>query len=82
MFPLHSLKHFHCRHQKELEEKLDEKTALLIKFQRISMEVNATSPYKSDELNKAIDQSWSRDDSKRVSGAIEVDTTGGKYMCI
>jgi len=28
------------RHHKELEEKLDEKTALLIKFQRISMEVS------------------------------------------
>ena len=27
------------RHHKELEEKLDEKTALLIKFKRISMEV-------------------------------------------
>jgi hypothetical protein len=28
------------RHHKELEEKLDEKTALLIRFQRISMEVS------------------------------------------
>ena len=42
------------RHHKELEEKLDEKTALLIKFQRISMEVNATSPNKNDELHKAL----------------------------
>lgn len=47
------------RHHKELEEKLDEKTALLIKLQRISMEVNATSPYKSEELNKALDQATS-----------------------
>ena len=44
---------------KELEEKLDEKTALLIKFQRISMEVNATSPNKNEELHKAL-ESWSR----------------------
>ncbi len=47
------------RHHKELEEKLDEKTALLIKLQRISMEVNATSPYKSEELNKALEQATS-----------------------
>lgn len=43
------------KHHKELEEKLDEKTALLIKFQRISMEVNARSPYKNEELSKAMD---------------------------
>jgi hypothetical protein len=39
-------------HHKELEEKLDAKTALLIKFQRISMEQNATSPVKSEELKQ------------------------------
>ena len=39
-------------YHQELEEKLDEKTALLIKFQRISMEVNATSPYKNEELKQ------------------------------
>lgn len=44
------------RHHKELEEKLDEKTALLIKFQRISLEVNATSPYKNEELMEAFNQ--------------------------
>lgn len=43
------------RHHKELEEKLDEKTALLIKFKRISMEVNAKSPHKSEELSSVLD---------------------------
>lgn len=92
------------RHHKELEEKLDEKTALLIRFQRISMEVpkpicrsvvefirhilyffffffffvflfvfvfvfvfccmvsgqvNASSPFKNEELSKALD-AWSQ----------------------
>lgn len=55
------------RHHKELEEKLDEKTAMLIKFQRISMEVNATSPYKNEELNKAL-ESWSHDESAGLTG--------------
>ena len=59
-------------HHKELEEKLDEKTAMLIKFQRISMEVNATSPYKNEELNKAM-ESWSHPDTKRAPGATEVE---------
>jgi kinesin family protein 3/17 len=46
------------RHHKELEEKLDEKTALLIKFRRISMEANASSPLKNKELTEALDK-WS-----------------------
>jgi kinesin family protein 3/17 len=59
------------RHHKELEEKLDEKTALLIKFQRISMEVNAQSPTKNEELSKVMD-SWSRTEGSRRSGATEL----------
>ena len=55
------------RHHKDLEEKLDEKTALLIKFQRISMEVNAKSPHKNEELNRALSE-W--------SGNLEVHLTG------
>jgi hypothetical protein len=39
-----------------LEEKLDEKTALLIKFQRISMEVNMQSPTKNEELSVALSE--------------------------
>jgi len=43
------------RHQKELEEKLDEKTAHLIHLQRVAMEHNASSPGKIDaELLKAL----------------------------
>lgn len=38
------------RHQKELEEKLDEKTALLIKLQRISMEANESPSPGGDNL--------------------------------
>ena len=60
------------RHQKELEEKLDEKTAMLIKFQRISMEVNASSPYKNEELTKALD-SWSKNDTRKQLGTTEID---------
>lgn len=45
------------KHHRELEEKLDEKTAMLIKFQRISMEVNASSPYKNEELSRVM-ESW------------------------
>ena len=45
------------QHHKELEEKLDEKTAMLIRFQRISMEVNAKSPFKNEELTRVMD-SW------------------------
>jgi hypothetical protein len=62
------------RHHKELEEKLDEKTAQLIKLQRISMEVNATSPYKSEELKKALENSWNNDDRLNRNGPTEVLT--------
>ena len=41
------------QHQKELEEKLDEKTALLIKYQRIYMETREDSP------GKVRDVEWS-----------------------
>ena len=60
-------------HHRQLEEKLDEKTAMLIKLQRISMEVNATSPYKSEELNKAIGESWTNSENNNRNGAIEVN---------
>lgn len=48
------------KHHKELEEKLDEKTALLIKFQRISAEVATASPSQHAELHQAL-ASWSTD---------------------
>ena len=38
----------------ELEEKLDEKTAALIHLQRVTIEHNAKSPEKSNELSKAL----------------------------
>jgi hypothetical protein len=60
-------------HHRELEEKLDEKTAALIKLQRISMEVNASSPYKNEELNRALGESWVHAEGLRAQGATEVD---------
>ena len=42
------------RHQKELEEKLDEKTAALIHLQRVTMEHNANSPIKNADLDEAL----------------------------
>ena len=56
------------KHHKDLEEKLDEKTAKLIKFQRISMEVNANSPFKSEELTKALDAVEESDGRRVVYG--------------
>ena len=62
------------RHHKELEEKLDEKTALLIKFQRISLEVSAQSPHKNEELSQALDASTAEHTiSSNGAGATEVD---------
>ena len=59
------------RHHKDLEEKLDEKSALLIKFQRIAIEVNAGSPSKNEELSSAL-ESWSRMEANRQGGATEI----------
>jgi len=59
-------------HHKELEEKLDEKTAMLIKFQRIAMEENASSPFKNEELSEALETSWIHKDHGGSSGATEV----------
>lgn len=42
------------RHQRELEEKLDEKTAALIHLQRVTMEHHAASPVKNSELVEAL----------------------------
>lgn len=42
------------RHQRDLEEKLDEKTAALIHLQRVTMEHNAASPVKNSELLEAL----------------------------
>ena len=61
------------RHQKELEEKLDEKTAMLFKFQRISLEMNASSPYKSEELTTALNEPIAGRGSGATNGATELD---------
>jgi kinesin family protein 3/17 len=47
------------RHQRELEERLDEKTAALIHLQRVTMEHNAASPVKNSELAEALGD-WAR----------------------
>eukprot|EP00605_Chrysophyceae_sp_TOSAG23-4_P001917 GSChrysophyteH1.ASY1.ANO1.2115.1 assembled CDS len=68
------------RHQKELEEKLDEKTALLYKFQRISLEMNASSPFKSEELDTVLNESTSSRSKDRAAGATEVDSASGAII--
>ena len=69
------------RHHKDLEEKLDEKTALLIKFQRISMEVNAKSPHKNEELNKALAE-WSGTLEDHLIGSGGVSGSGSEQSFI
>jgi hypothetical protein len=59
------------QHHKELEEKLDEKTAMLIRFQRISMEVNAKSPFKNEELTRVM-ESWVGSAGGQKQSAIEL----------
>jgi hypothetical protein len=46
------------RHQRDLEEKLDEKTAALIHLQRVVLEHNTSSPVKSRALVEALG-AWS-----------------------
>ena len=54
------------KHHKELEEKLDAKRYELLRLQRISMEVNANSPYKSEELMKALEATEESSGNKRL----------------
>ena len=42
------------RHQKEVEEKLDEKTAALIHLQRVALETDAVSPVRNTRLVEAL----------------------------
>jgi len=57
------------RHQRELEEKLDEKTAALIHLQRVTMEQDAVSPVRSSELAAALG-AWAAD-RPSVAGRLE-----------
>lgn len=62
------------RHQRELEEKLDEKTAALIHLQRVTMEQDAVSPVRSSELAAALG-AWAADRPSaggRLEGAASV----------
>jgi Skp family chaperone for outer membrane proteins len=53
------------KHHKELEEKLDDKTAKLIQFQRIAIEVKDALPWpKNEELSRSLEL-WSREQSLR-----------------
>ena len=56
------------------EEKLDEKTAELIHLQRVTMEHNANSPIKNEELNEALGN-WSQGDRSRngENGAVQLE---------
>jgi hypothetical protein len=55
------------RHQHDLEEKLDEKTAALIHLQRVTMEQDAVSPVRSRELAAALG-AWAADKPGGASG--------------
>jgi len=56
------------RHQRELEEKLDEKTAALIHLQRVALEHNTSSPFKSRALAEALGV-WSGPDGAETPAA-------------
>eukprot|EP00939_MAST-03C_sp_MAST-3C-sp1_P003710 g3710.t1 len=53
------------RHQRALEEKLDEKTAALIHLQRVTMEQQARSPVKSDDVVRALG-TWANESGAAV----------------
>ena len=57
------------------------KTALLIKFQRISMEVNAKSPHKNEELNKALAE-WSGNLENHLIGASSSNKDGNNQSFV
>lgn len=72
------------KHQKELEEKLDERTAALIHLQRVVMEYQAVSPVKNPELSQALgDWSGEKDPEARVAAfaasvAAAASASGGR----
>lgn len=61
------------RHQRELEEKLDEKTASLIHLQRVSMEAESASPQKNRDLQEALG-AWA---GAEGGGAAAMPSRGG-----
>eukprot|EP01138_Halocafeteria_seosinensis_P014292 gb/GECG01014592.1/.p1 GENE.gb/GECG01014592.1/~~gb/GECG01014592.1/.p1 ORF type:complete len:994 (+),score=180.45 gb/GECG01014592.1/:1-2982(+) len=56
------------RHQRELEEKLDEKTASLIHLQRVTMEQSVSSPDKNAEISAALGD-WASSSSPNTQNA-------------
>jgi chromosome segregation ATPase len=66
------------RHQRDLEEKLDEKTAALIHLQRVTMEHNAASPVKNTELVEALGD-WAGS-SPAVQGLLQAGRIAGSAI--
>ena len=64
------------RHQKELEEKLDEKTTQLIHLQRVVLEHTSASPAKNGDLTEALGQ-WGEEDAG--GGSQGHDAAAAKY---
>ena len=56
------------RHQREVEEKLDEKTAALIHLQRVTLEQDAASPVKNSRLSEALG-AWASPGSAGLAGS-------------
>lgn len=72
------------RHQKELEDKLDEKTTLLIHLQRVSMEKESTSPVKAADVREALANLATEMGRSDREDAASVGVAGGvsKHMLI
>ena len=66
------------RHQRELEEKLDEKTASLIHLQRVTMEQSVSSPDKNAEISAALGE-WASAGSSSAAEATSTTATTGSY---
>ena len=64
------------RHQKELEEKLDEKTAQLIHLQRVTLENTAGSPVTDEKVANALGE-WSGGSSQQRALGQAMDDEAG-----
>ncbi len=67
------------RHQKELEEKLDEKTTQLIHLQRVVLEHTSASPAKNGDLTEALGQWGEEEGGAHASSAGGAAPASAKY---
>jgi len=67
------------RHQKELEEKLDEKTTQLIHLQRVVLEHTSASPAKNGDLTEALGQWGEEEPRAAAANAAAAAAAAAKY---